>query len=780
MSRTPFVYSTLHLPRPLTAASALAVLERLAADPHASEVVLEVRSTVAGVEYVLGCRATDVQWLRRLFGQLLPGSVLTTLATPREPASLATRLVLRPRGLALRTDTVETTARAVLAAVDQKLRPGESVILQAIVGPRRRPVHVPDDAPDPRLSLLDALLGVRRPAPHDVRRQLRERAGSAGFRIVIRLAAAGPDPDRCHHFVGALLGALATTRSSGVRMELRRERPVRVDRADRPWFWPLDLTAAEVLALIGWPLGDGDLPGLPPAHPKRLRPSEKTATKQRLFATSAYPGDTRPVGIAIADQMMHGITFGPSGSGKTTALLHLILADIEAGRPVCVVDPKWQLVEDILARIPDNRLDDVVVLNAASSTPVGFNPLDVTGRDPDVVVDGLLAVLSAIFASGWGPRTEDIISAGLRTLARSSTPDQPATLIDLPRILTDQTYRRPRIAKVASDPGLASFWDWYESLGPRAQAQVIAAPLNKIRSLLLRPALVRMLSQTGGSFRLRDIWRDKKIVLVPLNEGLIGPGTAALLGSLVIADLWQATQERATDFDARRRPGTVYVDEAPRFLHLPVSLADALAVSRSLSVGWFLAAQFRSQFPPELRTAVDINARNKIVFATEHADARDFAQMSPDLGAEDFMALPKYHAYVNLVAGGHPSGWAMVETLPPTPRLLDPAEVAARSERTYAAPVKSEEDAAQASATGTEQTNEEPPAADAEAGQANDNPNANTAKRTRAPRKATTRTQTSQQAATEPASEPAAEEPVTSTASAPMATPGVGSKRRTP
>lgn len=400
--------------------------------------------------------------------------------------------------------------------------------------------------------------------------------------------------------------------------------------------------------------------------------------------------------------MMHGVTFGPAGSGKTTALLHLILADIAAGRSVCVVDPKWQLIEDILARIPDDRLADVVVLNAASTTPVGFNPLDTTGRDPDVVVDGLLAVMSAIFASGWGPRTEDIISAGLRTLARSGTPDQPATLIDLPRILTDQAFRKARIAKVSGDAGLASFWEWYESLSPRGQAQAIAAPLNKIRSLLLRPALVRMLSQTGGGFRLRDIWRQDKIVLVPLNEGLIGPGTAALLGSLVIADVWQATQERATEFDAHRRQRTVYVDEAPRFIHLPVSLADALAVSRSLSVGWFLAAQFRSQFPAELRAAVDMNARSKIIFATEYADARDFAQMAPDLTAEDFMALPKYHAYVNLVAKGHPSGWAMVSTLPPEPRRLDPAAVVARSEQTYAPRIPDSKDEPSAASEPTE------------------------------------------------------------------------------
>jgi hypothetical protein len=180
------------------------------------------------------------------------------------------------------------------------------------------------------------------------------------------------------------------------------------------------------------------------------------------------------------------------------------------------------------------------------------------------------------------------------------------------------------------------------------------------------------------------MFRENKIVLVPLNEGLIGPGTASLLGSLIIADLWQATQERANEPGAANRPGMVYVDEAPRFLHLPVSLADTLAVSRSLSVCWILAAQFRNQFPPTLRTAVDMNARSKIVFATEYDDARDTAKLTRDLGAEDFMALPRFYAYANVVAHGHPSGWALIKTLPPPPGISDPETARAAARANYA------------------------------------------------------------------------------------------------
>ncbi|MHA6760060.1 type IV secretory system conjugative DNA transfer family protein [Streptacidiphilus sp. PAMC 29251] len=431
----------------------------------------------------------------------------------------------------------------------------------------------------------------------------------------------------------------------------------------------------ELAGPLGWPLGEDELPGMPPLHPRPLRAAAHVHQGERVFAQSAAPGDKRLIGISATDQTFHGVAYGPSGSGKSNVFLHLILADIAAGRPVVVLDPKRQLIDDILARVPADQVDRIVELNAADAAPVSFNPLDTSGRDPDVVVDGILAVFESLFADGYGPRSADIFSAGLRTLARGSVLGQPTGLVDLPRLFTDPAFRRPFVGRVQGDVALAQFWSWYEGQSPAGQAAAIAPPMNKLRQFLLRPAVVRMLDPRGGRFRLRDTFRTNKVVLVPLNEGLIGPGVASLLGRLVIAEIWQAVQERASEHGAEQRPGMIYVDEAPRFVHLPTSLADALAISRSLSVGWLLAAQFRSQFPQDLRTAVDINARSKIAFATEADDARDLAKLAPGLEAEDFLALPRFHAYANLVASGAPSGWALVRTLPPTPITGDVEEV---------------------------------------------------------------------------------------------------------
>lgn len=690
------VFGELHLPRPLNVDQAVAWLTHLASESGTVRVVLEARADAVGVRYLLGGKPVETTRLNRLLRAAIPEVQLIHgrgARVHRDAVQVAGRVRLRGGALPLRTDAAEAVTRAVMSALAVPLRAGEGLVVQTVLGPSRPPRTVPAHAVDPTTPVWTTIAYGQSPVSADIRQRLKQRLGQAGFGVTIRLGVAGDGRERRRHLILSLLGALAIAQSPGVRLDLLPEPADRLNQARTPLRWPLHLSVEEIAALLAWPYPENDVHGLPPLHPRPLRAAVHVHQGPRVFARSAVPGDDRRLGIAIQDQTFHTVAYGPNGSGKTNVLLHLIVRDINAGHPVVVLDPKRQLIDDILARVPNHRIADVVEINAAEAAPVGFNPLDVTGRDPDVVVDGILAVFQAVFADGWGPRTADIFSAALRTLARTSNPEQPATLIDLPRLLTDRAYRRPLVGRVQGDDALAGFWSWYESQSPAAQAAAISSPLNKLRQFLLRPALTRVLGQSRSPFRLRDVFQQNKIVLVPLNEGLIGPGTALLLGSLIIADVWLATQERASL--RHPPPGVVYVDEAPRFLHLSVSLADALAVSRSLSVGWFLAAQFRDQFPPTLRTAVDMNARSKIIFATEYDDARDAARLARDLVAEDFTALPRFHAYANLVADGAPSGWALIKTLPPPPATTNPEQVRAAVRAAYGpAPEPAQPDAA--------------------------------------------------------------------------------------
>ena len=67
-----------------------------------------------------------------------------------------------------------------------------------------------------------------------------------------------------------------------------------------------------------------------------------------------------------------------------------------------------------------------------------------------------------------------------------------------------------------------------------------------------------------------------------LSKGLLGPETSALLGGLIVSQLWQAILGRAAIPLERRHPVFVYVDEFQDYLHLPLDFADALAQARVL------------------------------------------------------------------------------------------------------------------------------------------------------------------------------------------------------
>jgi hypothetical protein len=680
------VYSRLHLPLPLSPETLTSFIERLATDEMSDGIVFETRADSTGIQHLLASAPAQVQHLRRLLGELIPGSLLTGLDGYIRPSlQSGGRIEFRPHELPLDSRDPLRVTKALYTSLARTFQTGEAVALQMVLGPGRSPRTVPPTVADPSKSWLwGALTGTPSDASTEIRNRVRDRAGQFALDCLIRVGADAASPDRRRQLALEMVSALALAQSPGVHIDLVREDGGKLNNPVVPRRYPLQLTAGDVTALLGWPLGEEQLPGMPPLHPKLVRAAPTVHTKSRMFARSSVPGDSRLMGVTEAAALNHGLAIGPTGSGKTNTLYHFIEADVEADRTVIVLDPKDQMPEHLAARIPKRRWKDVVLIDPRDEQPIGFNPLDVSDRDPDVVADGVLSVFAHSFEGSWGPRTEDIFSASLRTLARAATREYPNTLIDLPKLWTDSHFRISQLARVADDPGLMGFWNSFNALSPSAQANWIASPMNKLRSILLRPAAVKILGQRNPRFRLRDVFRDRKIVLISLNEGLIGPLTSELIGSLVIAEIWQATQERAAEKDAAKHPGFVYVDEADRFMHLPISLGDALARSRSLSVGWFLAVQYWDQLPRDMRSAIKSNARTKIAWAmSSDDDARTFARLAPGLTDLDFMQLGRYQVYANLVADGMPTGWASATTLPPSQPFSDPAAVRAMSHVLY-------------------------------------------------------------------------------------------------
>ena len=404
------------------------------------------------------------------------------------------------------------------------------------------------------------------------------------------------------------------------------------------------LSVAELAALAHLPT-DAAVPGLVRARARSVAPVPTVPSLGKVLGDTEI-GVKRPVALAAADARQHLHVVGKTGSGKSTLLTNLFLADAEAGRGAVLLDPKGDLVNDILDRLPPSAASRVVLLDPADDNPPTLNVL--AGDDDHLIVDALVSIFQSVFEQFWGPRTDDVFRAACLTLRRR--PD--ATLAQVPRLLSDPNFRRPLVESIRDPAGLGGFWAGYDAMSVAQQAQVVAPLMNKLRAVLLRPFVRQVLDHPASSLDIPSVL-DGGLLLARLPKGVLGEDTSRLLGSILVARVWQAALARARHGQSDRADATLYLDECQNYLHLPGSVEDLLAEARGYRLGFVLAHQHLGQLPRDLRAAVSANARNKVIFNVSPEDAAALERhVAPELSAHDLASLDAFQAAARLVVAG--------------------------------------------------------------------------------------------------------------------------------
>jgi len=595
----------------------------------------------------------------------------------------------------LRTDVPEQISTAILHALSQVHR-GEFVVVQwtiggAVVRKRERLVVPSRDGLDPLSVITDIALD------RDDVAALKIKQKEPVFATLGRVAVGRATKARSRELAARVFGALEVARAPGSGFKRRLMPGAMVARRMRsfvvPWgAWPCPMNASELAGVIGWPYEGPVLGGVDYRSQRQLPASSSVlvakgakVTNGRIFAEATFPGHDGLLVQRRSDSLLHTWVLGPSGQGKSTLLGNLVLQDIKQGRGVILIEPKGDLVRDVLARLDPKRLDDVVVLDAGDPVaPVGVNPLQ--GQNREVAADTVLSVLKGLFGENFGPRTSDVVHAGLLTLAH----DTDASLVNLPILLTDPNYQRRLVPKAsASDPwGLQPFWAWYSKLGDDQRAVVLAPVMNKLRGLLLRSSLRRVLGQPAPKFKLEQVFTERKILLVSLASGSIGSEGAALLGSLLVGMLWQTIQGRTAVAPERRHAVGLFIDEFQNYLHLPTDLADVLAQARGLGVGVVAAHQHIGQLTPSVRSAMLANAQSRVLFRLPAEDAAVLAKTSRLLDANAIEGLGRFESYVSLVSASAVTPYASARMLAMPEPVRDYRTVVERSRARWGTPVE--------------------------------------------------------------------------------------------
>lgn len=502
------------------------------------------------------------------------------------------------------------------------------------------------------------------------------------FGVVGLVAASAATKARAHLLVGRLHGHAAPTRP-GRRRTRPRWQPLRagttwLTRAATRLWAAIYLNAVELATLMAWPLGTPALQGLSLIGGRELPPTAEVPTTGRVLGTATYGSLNRPVAVSPGEAL-HQLVVGPTGSGKSTLLLNEITQDMQAGRGVILIDPNGDLARDVIARIPADRTGDLIYLDPSSSRPVGLNPVACPPTDAELVADQIFHLFHSQSES-WGPKLAELLRNALVVLASTGQ-----TLLELPAVLTNAHFRDCLVAQL--DPVFAltvrDYFARYNADADGEYARTVPAVLNKVSPMIDRWRLRAILGQAKPTWSMQDVIDRGKLLVVALPSGSIGSEAADLLGVLVVQMVWNTVQRRSEVSRSQRRPVSLYIDEAPRFLRGGTDLGDMLARARGHGLEVIAAMQHLDQASLQLRAALLSEARTKVAFQPGPKDAATLATaFGREVHRDDFLDLRRHTALAVVAHAGQVSPPVTIQTHPrPEPSGWGPTALSASLDR---------------------------------------------------------------------------------------------------
>lgn len=649
---------------------------------------LEVRATPRGIEhYILVptfARTSALQSVRAG----LPGARLEPAPDyMAHPPSVryAVELALTTSRRLLSVDRSEAAATAFLTSL-QPLHGSDSIHAAYYFAGAGTPKLV--RAPKARRDQSELqLFGWRREPDAEAIRAQRAKDEQPLLLVSARIGASSASFRQARSTARRTAATLRGMNAPGVRI-VHRLAPARVvarrmARRALPLRHWMILNASELAGIIGLPVGEHYISGLPTGTSRHLPPSPAASRSGLVLARSNYTGTSQALHIRTEDRLRHMWLLGPTGVGKSTLIANMALQDAAAGHGFALIDPKSDLVEEILARMPESRRDDVIVLDPTAFTKdqpvVGLNVLGQarTEHERELAADQVVYVMHSIWADSWGPRTADVLRNAILTLTSTRAADGSAfTLTEVALLLEDAGFRRFVTKQPNVPSSVRSFWTGYDGFSDAQRLQVIGPSLNKLRALSTRTALQLTLGQSKG-VDMSDVLDRRKILLVSLSKGVVGTETAQLLGSLVVAQLVNAVFARAALPAVQRQPAHIYLDEFQEVMRLATDIPDALAQARGFGVGFTLANQYIHQLPDAAKRAVFGTVRSAIVFALQdHDDAKALERRFAPLTASELMRLPVYEVAAQLSEANAAGRPVTGITLPLPEAERDPADLA--------------------------------------------------------------------------------------------------------
>jgi hypothetical protein len=379
-----------------------------------------------------------------------------------------------------------------------------------------------------------------------------------------------------------------------------------------------------------------------------------------LVWVNVYRNKFTPVYIKRKDRSRHHYIIGKSGWGKSVLLDFLARQDAWNGDGFCMIDPHGDLVESVLNYIPASRAKDVIYFNAGDEErPMGLNLYHINDiNEADRVVNDATQMFLKLFGPEvFGPRLQEYFKFGSLTLLEDF--DDPATILDIPRLFTDEAYREYKVAKV-TNAIVRNFWEkTYASIGDREKEEIIPYLTAKFVDFSTNRIMRNIIGQTQSVINFRQCMDEGKILLVNLSKGKIGDRNTSLLGMIIVAQIANGAMSRADIPEEQRRDFFLYVDEFQNFV--TEAFADILSEARKYHLALIMAHQYIAQLDgwakenigdsgkTWVKDAVFGNVGTMQSFKVGAPDAEFLEkEYAPVLSAQDIIGISNFKTYLKL------------------------------------------------------------------------------------------------------------------------------------
>lgn len=368
------------------------------------------------------------------------------------------------------------------------------------------------------------------------------------------------------------------------------------------------------------------------------------------------------------DRLRHMYMIGKTGVGKSTLFQNMCLQDIKNYHGVCFLDPHGDSIEWLLNRIPEKRLEDVVLFDPSDTEfPLGLNLLESSDeQEKHFLVSECIEIFYKLFdpekTGIIGPQFEHWLrNASLTVMAGPES----GSLVEIPKLFVDKKFELSK-RKYLKDPIVLDFWNkQMAKTSDFHKSEMLNYFTSKFGHFLNNSLMRNIIGQRKNSLNFENILDNDKILLINLSKGKIGDMNAQMLGLILISKLQAAVMKRAHKQASERNHFYFYVDEFQNFL--TDTFISLLSESRKYGLGVHLTNQYFSQLPQKIQEAVLGNVGTLLAFEVGVEDAETLVREFYPLKKDDFLNLQRFNFYIKLMVQGKTSQAFSGTSLDPLP-----------------------------------------------------------------------------------------------------------------